>query len=300
MKIPIISIVISSFNYACYLRECIDSALSQTYPDVQVVVIDDGSTDESAAIIRDYGNHVEPVFQSNNGQAAVWNESMSHVRGSWVIFLDSDDRLAPHAAARVAAVAGRSPGIVKIHWPMRLIDPDGCPTSIQIPELPLPSGNRLTELIGFGFDRGPNLATSGNAWRTAFVRQALPIPESEFRIAADTWLLGLAPLFGSVASLDMVCSEYRSHTTNNGAKGSECERAIDVLSRSMLVFKRIAGELIYRGYAVDIECWTRLNPTFLAYQSVLDGCRMHRATWRAIICPSWESVESQTILRTIR
>ena len=96
---------------------------------------------------------------------------MSHVRGSWVIFLDSDDRLAPHAAARVAAVAGRSPGIVKIHWPMRLIGPDGCPMGIQIPESPLPSGNRLAELIGFGFDRGPNLATSGNAWRTAFVRE---------------------------------------------------------------------------------------------------------------------------------
>jgi len=277
---PIISIVVSSFNYGHYLRECIDSALNQTYPRVQVVVIDDGSTDESPAIIRDYSNYVDPVFQSNGGQGFVWNESVSHIRGSWVIFLDSDDRLAPCAADCVAAVAEEFPGIAKIHWPIRLIGSDGCPLGIQIPESPLPSGDRLAELIRFGFDRGPNLPTSGNAWCTKFVRRALPMPEQEFRIAADTWLLGLAPMFGSVVSIDAVCSEYRSHTTNNGADGSDCERAIDILSRSMLVFKKVAEGLALRGYTVDIGHWTRVNPTFLAYRSVLDRCREHRDAWR--------------------
>ena len=283
MKNPIVSIVVSSFNYGRYLRECIDSALCQTHPHVQVIVIDDGSTDESAAIIRDYGSRVESVFKANSGQGAVWNESMSHVRGSWVIFLDSDDRLAPHAAECVVAMAVQSAGIAKIHWPMRLIGPDGDPLGIQIPDLPLPSGNRLAELIGFGFDRGPNLATSGNAWRTEFLRRTLPMPAAQFRIGADTWLLGLAPLYGCVASLELVCSEYRSHMANNGAKGSECDRAIDVLSRSMLVFKRVAEELNHRGYTADIGHWTLVNPTFLACKSVLNRCREHRATWQETI-----------------
>jgi glycosyltransferase involved in cell wall biosynthesis len=276
---PIVSIVVSNFNYGRYLRQCIDSALRQTYSDVQVIVIDDGSTDDSARVIRDYGDLIESVFQCNNGQGSVWNESLSRIRGSWVIFLDSDDRLAPHSAEQVVAATSVSPRIAKIHWPMRLIDADGSPLGIQIPESPLPSGDRVAELIGFGFDRGPNLATSGNAWRTDVIRRALPMPAPQFLIGADTWLLGLAPLFGTVAALDVVCSEYRVHGTNNGAKGSECERAIDILARSMLVFKKVAEELASRGCDADIDRWIQVNPTFLAYRSIIDKCRVHHAAW---------------------
>jgi glycosyltransferase involved in cell wall biosynthesis len=269
---PIISIVISSFNYGRYLRECIDSALNQTHPRVQVVVIDDGSTDESSAIIASYGDLIESVLQPNRGQGAVWNVSAPRVSGSWVIFLDSDDRLSFRAAERVAAASIAHPGSSKMHWPMRLIGADGGSLGIEIPGQSLPSGDRLAELKAFGFDRGPNMATSGNAWLAEFTRRVLPMPEAEFKISADTWLLGLSPLFGQTIALGEVLSEYRSHSVNNGSRGTDCGRANAILARSVLVFSKVADELTARGFQADPAHWAEVNPTLLEQREILARC----------------------------
>ncbi len=62
---PIVSVIISSYNYASYLREAIDSCLDQTYSDVEVIVVDDGSTDNSPAIITSYGDRIKSIFKEN-------------------------------------------------------------------------------------------------------------------------------------------------------------------------------------------------------------------------------------------
>lgn len=157
-----ISIVVSSYNYADYVGEAIDSALTQTYPGVQVVVVDDGSTDGSVEIIRSYGDTIETLCQANAGQAAAWNSGLAAARGDYVIFLDSDDRLLPHAASVVAARA-QSGRPSKVHWRMRLIGPAGQRLDIEQPDRQLPSGWRLDTVIGTGIDPGPNMPSSGNA-----------------------------------------------------------------------------------------------------------------------------------------
>src|ERR1051326_7249062 len=84
------SIVITNYNYARFLREAINSALNQTYRNTEVIIVDDGSIDESHEVIKDYGNRIRPVFKQNGGMGSTYNAGVSVVRGQVVLFLDSD------------------------------------------------------------------------------------------------------------------------------------------------------------------------------------------------------------------
>src|SRR5688500_10169891 len=117
---PLASVIINNYNYGRYLGAAIDSALAQTYPHTEVVVVDDGSTDDSRQVIAGYGERVVPVLKENGGQASAFNAGFAASRGDVVLFLDADDLLLPGAvAAAVAHLA--DPEVVKVHWPLRVI-----------------------------------------------------------------------------------------------------------------------------------------------------------------------------------
>ena len=99
---PLVSVVINNYNYARYLAQAIDSALGQTYPGTEVVVVDDGSSDGSRDVIAAYGTRVVPVLKENGGQASAFNAGFAASRGDVVLFLDADDCLLPTAAAHRA------------------------------------------------------------------------------------------------------------------------------------------------------------------------------------------------------
>src|SRR5258708_33541541 len=82
---PLVSIVVNNYNYARFLTECIDSALHQTYAALEIVVIDDGSTDESADVIRNYGDRIKTVFKNNGGQGSGLKAGFSAGTGRIVI-----------------------------------------------------------------------------------------------------------------------------------------------------------------------------------------------------------------------
>jgi len=94
---PLVSIIIPNYNYAHYLREAIDSALAQTYRPVDVIVVDDGSTDGSRSVIQAYGNAIQSVFQKNKGLPSARNAGIAKASGEFFVFLDSDDVLLPDA-----------------------------------------------------------------------------------------------------------------------------------------------------------------------------------------------------------
>src|SRR5207237_2508756 len=129
---PLASIIISSYNYAAYLRQAIDSALAQTYPRVEVIVVDDGSRDGSSEIIGSYGTQIRSLLKANGGQASAWNVGVALSRGQVICFLDSDDALLPTALEK-AVSAFRSGDVVKVHWPLLEIDEHGKRTGSHIP-----------------------------------------------------------------------------------------------------------------------------------------------------------------------
>ena len=91
MQEGLVSVIIPNYNYAQYLREAIDSVLAQTYPNVEIIVVDDGSTDGSKEILNSYGDRIRAFFQQNQGVSAARNFGVSMSRGDFIAFLDADD-----------------------------------------------------------------------------------------------------------------------------------------------------------------------------------------------------------------
>ncbi len=212
-----ISIIINNYNYARFLRAAIDSALGQSYQPIEVLVVDDGSTDQSRAIIDSYGDRIRPVLKKNGGQASALNAGLAQCQGDSVIFLDADDVLLPHAAQRVAEVFSVQPQTAKIQYRMEVIDQGGHQTGVIKPprHIPLPTGDFIRQELLFPFDL-TWLPTSGNAFAAQALRSIIPIPEAVYgKVGADWYVAHLTPLFGAVVSLDEVCAYYRVHASNN-------------------------------------------------------------------------------------
>ena len=91
MKESLISCIVPVFNGERYLRECLDSILGQNYPAMQVIVVNDGSTDQTAEIGRSYGSRVLLLHQANRGSAAAKNHGIRAAEGEYIGFLDADD-----------------------------------------------------------------------------------------------------------------------------------------------------------------------------------------------------------------
>lgn len=100
---PLISIIVPVYNGEKYLRECLDSLLAQTLTDIEIIVVDDGSTDGSAAICREYmqrePDRLRYVHQENSGQSSARNHGLDHARGQYIAFCDADDAYCPQAMA---------------------------------------------------------------------------------------------------------------------------------------------------------------------------------------------------------
>ncbi len=100
----LVSIVINNYNYGRFLGAAIESALAQTSVRVEVIVVDDGSTDESREVIAAYQGRVVPVLKQNGGQASALNAGFACSRGDFIFFLDSDDLFAPEKVPTVLSV----------------------------------------------------------------------------------------------------------------------------------------------------------------------------------------------------
>src|SRR5919198_40050 len=211
-----VDIIVNNFNYGSFLEAAIDSALAQDHAAVRVIAVDDGSTDDSRAIIASYGDRITPVLKNNGGQAAALNAGFEHSKGDVVMFLDADDVLLPSAARLVVDAFTADPRRVKVQYRMEVIDAAGRPSGAVKPpqHLPMPSGDFRAHELAFPLDL-TWLPTSGNAFAGWALQRLLPIPEDEFAPAADWYLQHLTPLLGPVASLTEIGAQFRTHGAND-------------------------------------------------------------------------------------
>jgi len=122
---PLVSVVIPTYNQAAYLRAAIDSVLTQTHPAIEVVVVDDGSTDDTPAILTEYGDRIRAIRQTNHGAANALNHGISESRGQYVCWLSSDDAFLPDKIARQVAAFLADPSLGLSFMGFDTIDADG-------------------------------------------------------------------------------------------------------------------------------------------------------------------------------
>lgn len=207
------SIIINNYNYADYLGQAIDSALNQTYDSVEVVVVDDGSSDKSVDLIRSYGDRVVAVIKENGGQGSAMNVGFAASHGELIFFLDADDWLEPNAVERV--IEAYEPGVAHFYFQMTQRGEGG--KSLGIFELQFKQWDEGASVYRTLLDRGAaNFPpTSANAFSRKCLNAILPMPDGEFRIRADVYLLYRAAFQGEVRAVREALSNYRIHGSNN-------------------------------------------------------------------------------------
>jgi glycosyltransferase involved in cell wall biosynthesis len=108
---PTVSVVIPTYNYGHLVGEAVESALNQTRPALEVIVVDDGSTDDTPARLAAFGDRIRVIRQANAGLSAARNAGIVAARGEWVALLDSDDAFHPEKTARQLAFLASRPTV---------------------------------------------------------------------------------------------------------------------------------------------------------------------------------------------
>lgn len=137
-----VSVIIPAYNGDRYIGEAIESILSQTYNDYEIIVVDDGSTDNTRQVIQQYGNKIQYFSQTNQGVAASRNLGLTKAQGEYIAFLDQDDIFLPHKLASQVTLLEQNPslGIANSGW--QIVNQQGETKAavkpwVEIPELKL-------------------------------------------------------------------------------------------------------------------------------------------------------------------
>lgn len=210
----LISIIINNYNYDRYLGAAIDSSLKQTYPHREIIVVDDGSTDDSRQVIQAYGSQIIAVLKDNGGQASAFNAGWEICRGDLVLFLDSDDLLLPRALESVVKHYDTKDylGIAKLQYTLQAVSASGTLLGYDVPEEQSGPDQALDQLLtNYQYITPP---TSGNVFPRMALATMMPVPEEEYRLCADSYLLAQAPFLGRVIIINEPLGQYRVHGDN--------------------------------------------------------------------------------------
>jgi glycosyltransferase involved in cell wall biosynthesis len=126
---PRVDVIIPCYNQGHFLSEALDSVLTQSYPHVGAIVVDDGSTDNTPQVAARYGDRIRYVRKENAGLSAARNTGLLEADAEFVLFLDSDDALRPDMLARLMEAARSAPGAAVYHGSWQTVDVAGRPLS---------------------------------------------------------------------------------------------------------------------------------------------------------------------------
>lgn len=182
----LVSIIIDNYNYARYLRAAIDSALNQTYSHTEIIVVDDGSTDESLEIIQSYGNKIIPIVKENGGQASAFNAGFAASSGDVVCFLDSDDTFLPEKVSEVVNVLEKNRDISWCFHALKLLSIDRNKFIQTAKETHSYKWDCSAQVKNLKLPFIPT-ATSGLCFKRSLLEIILPMPEA-IKITSDNYL----------------------------------------------------------------------------------------------------------------
>jgi glycosyltransferase involved in cell wall biosynthesis len=183
---PLVSILINNYNYAQFVSEAVASATAQTYQNIEIIVVDDGSTDNSVEVIRQFGDRVRLVAKENGGQASAFNAGFAASQGEIICFLDADDLFVADKVSSVVEVFERHPSV---GWCFNQLYQFGETNGSYDSSVASWRSGLLDVRRNTMGGKPPYLATatSGLSFRRDTLAQILPMPDL-IRITSDNYL----------------------------------------------------------------------------------------------------------------
>jgi glycosyltransferase involved in cell wall biosynthesis len=206
------TVIINNYNYGRFLEAAIESALNQTYTNTEVVVVDDGSTDDSRQIVAAYGSRVRAVFKANGGQASAFNAGFAASSGDVICMLDSDDFFHANKVERTVKAFLEDP---RIHWvfhPVCRAFEDGRRQIVPVVSETIYADVRGHALRGKLPIQGP--VTSGIVLSRPLIDCILPMTES-IQITPDNYIIFLAMALAPGVYLAETLAVQRMHGSNS-------------------------------------------------------------------------------------
>jgi Glycosyl transferase family 2 len=244
-----LSILISNYNYAEFVAAAVNSALAVDWPSKEVIVVDNDSTDGSRAVIESFEQRIVAVFKEHGGQYTASNAGFERATGDIVIFLDSDDVLAPSIMREAASQW--TPSTVKAQVLMQAIDANGDKLPSVIPQLrkaPTPDEIRLWQRSTSYY---PGPPASGNIYSRKMLAQIFPLANEGIPFT-DTYCISAAPLFGDVTTINKPLCGYRVHGRNAGAaSGLDVEQMRRVIALALAQCAYVRKVAARRGATVS-------------------------------------------------
>ena len=241
---PLVSVLIGNYNYEKFIDKAINSALNQTYPNIEVIVVDDGSTDGSLEIIANYKERIISVLKENGGQASTFNAGFAASQGDIICLLDSDDVFLSEKIAEVVEAFEFNKDLGWCFHNLKWVDENTNP-------LPKSSTQRLSQECDFRglLKRGkippPLPATSALCFRRSLLQQILPMPIAKSVPTGEHYLKFMAVALSKGFFLGKVLALHRIHGDNAASLRNDRQ-------------ERKAMKFIFAG------CWVRNKFPFLA------------------------------------
>jgi glycosyltransferase involved in cell wall biosynthesis len=219
---PLVTVLINNFNYGRFLSLAIDSALGQSYPNVEVIVVDDGSTDNSREVIRSYGNRIIPILKVNEGQASALNAGFSQSKGDWLLLLDSDDLFVPSKVPTLMSYAKAFPLAGLIAHNFNYCDEEGHATVFprsEASEVRLVDDRAKARKGKFSACLPP---TSALALQRDVASKIFPLPQ-DITICADNFVQMAALALTPVLIIPEFLAIQRIHSKNSYTRRTKTE-----------------------------------------------------------------------------
>lgn len=236
-----LSIVVVNHNYERFVGQAIESALALRWDDLEVIVVDDGSTDGSVGVIESYGDRVSFLITENATQRVAANRGYAMTSGDVVIFLDSDDVLPADLPAGLATVWG--PAVSKVQFRMQRIDEEGRTSGEPFPDFrTVPTAADVRRWFS-STSAYPTPPGSGNAYARWFLDRIFPVGP-EIGDFVDSACLAAAPVCGDVVTVPDVVVGYRRHGANDSdllADGRRFAREVERARARWMFARRLAS-----------------------------------------------------------
>lgn len=262
--LPLVSIVIPAYNHACYLAEAVNSVLAQDYPHLELIVIDDGSTDDTPKVLAALGTEFHWESQKNIGQSETLARGWEMAQGDILGYLSADDVLEPGAVSASVAALLLMPEVVATYCDFKLIDPlSRIIRKVQTPEY---SYERM--LLDVSCPVGPGAFFR----RSAYLQSGPWNPAYRQMPDYDFWLrIGL---HGSFVRLPQVLAGFRVHEASQTYSVTTPERATEPVS----IVTAVLSKLIAEGSHGDIKMRALASANLVSAQLHLRAGRFGSTT----------------------
>jgi glycosyltransferase involved in cell wall biosynthesis len=280
MKFPTIAAVITNYNYARFLPYALDSVLAQTSPFDEIIVVDDGSTDNSLEVLAQYDSRIKVISIANGGQTGAARAGIIASTSDYIYTLDADDFADPQLVRVVKlCLADKRP--VKVQFQLRGVGAEGELIGSTFPTFPVKYDRpeMLQDNKSYGFYISP--PTSGNV----FSREALErlgFRSFDSRGAFDGSASLAMPYLGEIMTLNEPLAHYRVHGNNGWSWDTP---TIALLQREIRIFKEIWGEVV-AALNFDKPPFTD-RPLYIDERRMMIACKQNKTfigpeVWRFV------------------